>query len=70
MYKRQYILCTKRSDFMAIVEQYMDGNCKITIHDDFCVKTKKEMDIILDNIANIYINHYCKLASEEKAIVV
>jgi len=55
---------------MAIVEQYMDGNCKITIHDDFCVKTKKEMDIILDNIANIYINHYCKLASEEKAIVV
>ena len=51
---------------MAIVEQYMDGNCKITICDDYCVKTKKEIDAILDDVARIYINHYCDLAIKEK----
>ena len=43
---------------MAIVAQCMSGNCKVTIHDDYFVKTKEEQDEILKRISQIYSRYF------------
>ena len=36
---------------MAIAEEFMLGNTRIVIMDDYCVKTQEEIDAILARIA-------------------
>jgi hypothetical protein len=38
---------------MAIVKDYMDGNCHVVIHDD-CFVSKEEIPKLLHNMAEIY----------------
>ena len=45
---------------MAIVKQYMDGNCKVTFCDDYYVKTKDEVTNLLSTAAEIYANARAK----------
>lgn len=55
---------------MAIVKEYMDGNCKITFCDDYCVKTKEEVDKLLANAAEIYMrSRINKLLKEQEGKV-
>lgn len=42
---------------MAVVMEYMSGNCKITVMDDYMVKTKEETQQILDNMAKICMKY-------------
>jgi len=50
---------------MAVVADYMDGNCRIVICDDYCVKTQEEKDKILKRVADIYVRHYTQKAMAE-----
>jgi len=50
---------------MAVVKDYMDGNCRIVIYDDHCVKTQKEVDEILENVARIYRRYFINKALKE-----
>lgn len=50
---------------MAIVDDYMDGNCRIIIHDDYVAKTPKEQEKILKNLAETYVKYRLREAAEE-----
>lgn len=52
---------------MAIVEQYMDGNCKVTICDDYFYKTQEEIDAALRRISKIYAEDRYQRYLKEKA---
>jgi len=43
---------------MAIVEEYMSGNCKISFDDKYAVKTKEEVNKILKQISEIYSRYF------------
>lgn len=43
---------------MALVKEYMDGNCKIHIYDDYCIKDKVEIQKILDRISLMYSKYF------------
>lgn len=49
---------------MAVVADYMDGNCRIIIKDDYAVKTEEEKQKILKNMAEIYVKHRLREAAE------
>jgi len=51
--------------FMAAVTDYMDGSCRIVIYDDYCVKTQREADEILESVAGVYRRHYIGKALKE-----
>jgi hypothetical protein len=50
---------------MAVVKDYMDGNCRIVIYDDYCVKTQKEVDEIIATVARIYRRYFTEKALKE-----
>ncbi len=41
---------------LHIAKNYKIGNTRVKIADDFCVKTKAEIDAILADIAKLYLN--------------
>lgn len=41
-----------------IVKDYYDGRTHIMIADNYCVRTKEEVDAILNRCKQIYINAY------------
>jgi hypothetical protein len=47
---------------MPAVMQFMNGNCKVTILDDFVVQTETESNEILENVAKIYMQNRMRLA--------
>lgn len=51
---------------MAVVKDYMDGNCRIVIHDDCCITDPDEVKKILDSIAEIYVRSRMKARLEEQ----
>ena len=50
---------------MSIVKDYYIEHTHVRIHDDCCVKTKEEVDIILMNIGSIYADYLAQKAFEE-----
>lgn len=38
---------------MAIIKRYKIGNTRISVHDDYCVKTEEEKKQILRNMSDI-----------------
>jgi len=47
-------------DAMAAVKDYVDGNARIRIDDEFCVKSEEEIDEILKRVGKIYIDCLAK----------
>lgn len=43
---------------MAIVVDYMDGNTHVIINDENTVKTKEEVNAILDKITELYARYF------------
>ncbi|HBR31923.1 MAG TPA: hypothetical protein DD733_07555 [Clostridiales bacterium] len=52
---------------MAVAADYMDGNTHIIIRDDYCVKTKEEVDKVLDRISEIYVRIFTNQAIADSA---
>ena len=51
---------------MAVVKDYMTGKARIIIHEDCSVKTQKEIDEILERVAEIYEDYYAREALEQE----
>lgn len=45
---------------MAIIADYMDGECRIVIYDDCIVKTQEEVEEIKRRIAENYVYYRLK----------
>lgn len=41
---------------MAVIKEYMQGACKIIIHDDFIRPDKEEVQRIVNNVSKIIVN--------------
>lgn len=42
---------------MAVIKDYVDGECRVIIHDDCVVKTKEEAEEIKRTLAAIYVEY-------------
>ena len=51
---------------MAIIADYMDGNCHIVIHDDCLVKDPEEIEKIKRRMAEIYYSRRLKDLEERR----
>ncbi len=47
---------------MAVIKEYYEGNTKITVCDDFCVKTDEEAKEILKKMSDIYVKYFMERA--------
>lgn len=52
---------------MAVVKDYMSGNCRVVIYDDCFVKTEEEKQQIFENIKAIYLQNLRDKAIREAA---
>lgn len=51
---------------MAIIQEYMNGPCKITVHDDCIVKTPEEVQEIVDRVSRIVLQEEFRRHLEAK----
>lgn len=55
----------KDGEYVAIVKDYYVGNTHIRVHDDYCLKTKEEVDAVLKRIGNIYTSYLTRKAYDD-----
>lgn len=49
---------------MAVVKEIINGNAKVTIHDDFCIgKSKEQIQEIIDNVSIKIKEYYYRRAA-------
>ena len=41
---------------MAVIQDYYNGNCHITVHDDYIIHDPAEVQKIIDRVSQIVIN--------------
>lgn len=51
---------------MAVIKEYMSGNCKITVHDDYITHDPDEIKRIIDRVSRIVIDAEIRRAKESK----
>lgn len=50
---------------MALIEEYMNGNCKISVYDD-CIQDPEEVQRIIERVSRLVIGEELKRAMQEK----
>jgi len=53
---------------VAIIADYMSGDCRIVIHDDYVVKTREEYEEIKRRMSEIYYFHRRKEIEERRKL--
>lgn len=53
---------------MAIIAEYMDGDCRIVIHDDFIAKTSEEVEEIKRRMAEIFYGYRRRELEERRKL--
>lgn len=50
---------------MAVIKEYMNGSCRIRVHDD-CIKGPEEVKKIIDNVSRIVLREELRREMERR----
>jgi len=56
----------KAAEMGNVVESFKIGNTQVFICDDYCVKTREEVDAILNRIARNALAHFSAVEAEKR----